>query len=168
MKRCILFIIIALLIATGCTQIPPKECWLVRFQVTTGDQMRARHTIEDAHSLLVSIEDSEGGTVHDMKSILLYRMGEGFVSEPMALELGDYQLTEFLVLNDQGDAIFATPKEGTEPGTMNFKYSVSDDTMTITWDMNGDGVYSDATVFEDGTYWNADDMDIKIVLYRQE
>lgn len=114
---------------------PPKDLGLVRFQVTTGEQMRALYAIEDAHSLLVSIEDSEGGVVCDRKNIQLYKMGEGFISEPLALEVGEYRLTEFLVLDDQEQVIFATPIEGSEKAylvddPLPIEFSVSKDVVT--------------------------------------
>jgi hypothetical protein len=114
MKKFIFFVILILLVAQSCVNLPSDEIGLVRFQVSTGEQLRALYAIEDAHSLIVSIEDSEGGVVYDRKNILLYKMGEGFISEPLALEVGEYRLTEFLVLDDQGQVIFATPIEGSE------------------------------------------------------
>ena len=114
MKKVIFLVIFTLLVIPSCVHLPSEEIGLVRFQVSTGEQMRSLYAIEDAHSLIVSIEDSEGGVVYDMKNILLYKMGEGFISETLALEVGEYRLTEFLVLDDQGQVIFATPIEGSE------------------------------------------------------
>ena len=80
MKRVIFFVILALLIAPCCVHLPTDEIGLVRFEISMGEQMRALYAIEDAHSLIVSIEDSEGSVVYDRKNILLFRMGGGFIS----------------------------------------------------------------------------------------
>ena len=134
MKKFVFCVILALLIAPCCVH-PPKDLGLVRFQVTTGEQMTALYAIEDSHSLLVSIEDSAGGVVCDRKNILLFKMGEGFISEPVALEVGEYRLTEFLVLDDQEQVIFATPIEGSEKAylvddPLPIEFSVSKDVVT--------------------------------------
>ena len=49
--------------------------------------------------------------MHDRKSILLHRFGDDFISEPIALHTGAYQLTEFLVLDASGNVIYAAPVE---------------------------------------------------------
>ena len=114
MKKFIFLVIFTLLLGSCSVLQQTDEMGLVRFQVSTGEQMMALYAIEDAHSLIVSIEDSEGGVVYDRKNILLYKMGEGFISETLTLEVGEYRLMEFLILDDQVQVIFATPIEGSE------------------------------------------------------
>lgn len=69
---------------------------------------------EDARSLIVTIEDDQGNVVYDQEQIELFNFSGTLAGEPLSLNPGNYQLTEFLVLNDQGEVIYATPIEGSE------------------------------------------------------
>src|SRR5690606_27794333 len=42
----------------------------------------------------------------------LIKLGDGYISEPMTLEEAEYQITDFMIMNEGGEAIYATPKEG--------------------------------------------------------
>jgi hypothetical protein len=65
-------------------------------------------------SLLVSVKDSEGTLIIEKLSITLFKFGEEYLSEPISLETGNYSLSEFLVLDENNAARYATPLEGSE------------------------------------------------------
>jgi len=67
---------------------------------------------ETVTSLLVSIQDADGNFVHEKRKITLYQFGEEYLSEPIALTTGSYNLVEFVVLDENDDALYATPVEG--------------------------------------------------------
>ena len=75
-------------------------------EVNSGGRMKA-----EASSLIISVEKFDGESVHDRKNIALHRFGDDFISEPIALHTGAYQLTEFLVLDASGNVIYAAPAE---------------------------------------------------------
>lgn len=80
--------------------------------VFSGSEINSGGRIKtEASSLVLSVENSDGETVHDRKNIALYRFDEDFISEPIALHTGDYQLIEFLVLDASGNVIYAAPTE---------------------------------------------------------
>jgi hypothetical protein len=57
--------------------------------------MSALYAIEDSEACIVSIEDTLGTLIYTEWPVLLYDMGGGsYVSDPLPLELGDYELTE--------------------------------------------------------------------------
>ncbi len=80
---------------------------------STGAPMSAgKPSVDDADAIVVSIEDAAGTAVYTDKQVELHKLGDSYVSEPLALPLGTYQLTKFWVLDEQGDVIFVTPLEG--------------------------------------------------------
>ncbi len=81
-----------------------------------------------AYQIMLSIEDINGTVVINDKLIPLYIFGTGFVSENIELKSGQYNLTKFLVINPEGEVVFASPVEGSElaylvkdPLPLNFK-----------------------------------------------
>jgi len=62
--------------------------------------------------LLISVKSANGEIVFEDKLIPIYGFGSGFVSEPIEIKAGEYNLTKFMVLNNLGQVIFAAPLEG--------------------------------------------------------
>lgn len=64
------------------------------------------------YTLLISVEDDKGSLVLDKEPIALYWFSDGFVSKNVELKKGNYTLTEFMVVNRNGEVTYATPKVG--------------------------------------------------------
>lgn len=75
---------------------------------------RAKAEAESMRFIVITVEDMSGNKVYDRKKIELYKFGENYLSEPVEFLSGQYSLTEFLVLSDNGDVAYATPLEGSE------------------------------------------------------
>ena len=83
----------------SCGVLPKSdETGLVRFEVGGGMRTSAWQVEEESYSLMVSVKRWRGHVVYEREVIELYRMGEGFISEPVGLEVGTYELTEYLVV----------------------------------------------------------------------
>lgn len=69
---------------------------------------------EDAKYVVVSIEKSNGEKVYESKRLEFYNFGGSLISQSLSLEVDGtpYKLTQFLVLNENYNVIFATPLEG--------------------------------------------------------
>ena len=78
-------------------------------EITSSSGGRLKQNIA---SVLITIEDASGQTVHNRKKISLYAFDGQYLSEPIALNTGSYSLTEFIVLDENETAIYATPLEG--------------------------------------------------------
>lgn len=70
--------------------------------------------LEDARTLVVTILDDQGNAVYDQEQLSVFNFSGTMAAEPISLNPGNYQLTEFLVLDEQGIVIYATPIEGSE------------------------------------------------------
>lgn len=70
-----------------------------------------RHDASTVAHALISVE---GPTSLSMEKISFYPFEDTFISESVALLEGQYQLLDFVVLNDEDQVIYAAPKEGSE------------------------------------------------------
>ena len=100
------------------------------FNFASNTQMSVQCGIEDAKSVLVTIVDIADTPVYTNEEITLYRMGTGIVSASLELKTGSYKLIEFMVVDNKGQVIFVTPKEGS-----NRAYLV-DDPLPIEFSVN--------------------------------
>ena len=75
---------------------------------------RVATSLPDGTSLYVSIRQAGGDDVYTLEPVLLLKLGDEYISEPLVLATGNYELTEFLVADGTGNVVYATPKEGSE------------------------------------------------------
>lgn len=64
--------------------------------------------------VVISIEDDLGNPVYTLEELTLFEFNGSYVTEPLILQVGNYQLTEYLVVDDEGSTIYATPQEGSD------------------------------------------------------
>lgn len=60
-------------------------------------------------TVVISIEDLEGNIIKNSESINLFDMNGHYISEPIDLLTGDYTLTQYLILNDANEVVYASP-----------------------------------------------------------
>lgn len=65
-------------------------------------------------SIVVSIETDGGVPVYAQQQLSLIEFNGSFVSEPISLEVGNYKLTEYFVLDENGSTVYATPLDGSD------------------------------------------------------
>jgi hypothetical protein len=63
--------------------------------------------------VLLSISDSDGNVQENTK-LSLYAFGQGYVSENLQLQIGNYWLTRFVIVDATNKIIYATPLEGSD------------------------------------------------------
>lgn len=66
----------------------------------------------EAKSVLVTVKDATGAFVYERKKLLLFQFSGEYLSEPIALKTGNFKLTEYVVLDENDNAVYATPMEG--------------------------------------------------------
>lgn len=65
----------------------------------------------NASSILISIEDTTGKSAYESEQVL-YNFNGTYISKPLALNVGYYNLTKFMVLDSTGNVIYASPVKG--------------------------------------------------------
>ncbi len=68
----------------------------------------------DVSSVMVTIVDEESNEVYTREVIDLYRFDEAYLSAPISLNPGRYDLMEFFVLNQDNEVVYASPVSGSE------------------------------------------------------
>ncbi len=69
--------------------------------------------VEDAAAVVVSIENADTQElVYDTYELVLYNINGQFITESLTLNTGDYNLTQYLVIDADQNVIFAAPLEG--------------------------------------------------------
>ncbi len=68
---------------------------------------------DDAKKIILTITNSDGSETKFLSSELgLYKMNSNYFSQKIALEVGSYLLTEFLLIDKDNNVIYAAPYEG--------------------------------------------------------
>ena len=68
----------------------------------------------NAHTLMVTIIDDRGIPVYEHEQIKLSNFSGTMAGETLSINQGNYELTEFLVLDEHGVAVYATPIAGSK------------------------------------------------------
>jgi hypothetical protein len=104
----------------GCREdeAATSETGNIRFalnpSVVTDGQGRKAMSLPDGASVYVSIRRISGDEIYNLEQLRLLKIGNGYISEPVALEGGNYELTDFLVADGAGNVVYAAPKEGSD------------------------------------------------------
>jgi hypothetical protein len=73
---------------------------------------RVQADIPAGAAVLISITKPDGTPVHGQKRLNILHLGNGYVTEPLLLEPGDYTITDFWVVRDSAEVLFLTPQAG--------------------------------------------------------
>ena len=86
----------------------------VQFGFSPVDLPSGRVTQADASKLLVTVEDSDGEVVLDRMELDLVAFGDSYLTDPVSLRPGSYEIPEYLVMNSSSEVVYACPKEGSD------------------------------------------------------
>ena len=110
-------VLLLTLVVTGCHEDDVSKPGTIRFTLNprvSDSQGRLATSLPEGASLYVSIRHAGGDGVYTLEPVRLLKLGGEYISEPLALSSGDYELTDFLVADSAGNVVYATPKEGSE------------------------------------------------------
>ncbi|HAA15396.1 MAG TPA: hypothetical protein DCE41_28340 [Cytophagales bacterium] len=86
-------------------------------------------------SILITVKDGQGNLVYSQEKLNIYPLGDGYITNPVNLEPGDYTLEEFLVLDSAEAVVYLTPIQGSQfadliPEPLPVAFSVTADLTT--------------------------------------
>ncbi|MDA3824240.1 MAG: hypothetical protein PF450_16730, partial [Bacteroidales bacterium] len=67
---------------------------------------------------LVTIANDDSVKVYDKEYIEFYSFGDSYITKSLSLNVGSYQLKEFMLLDSSKNVIWATPVEGSKLASM--------------------------------------------------
>ena len=97
---------------------PKIERGQVQLSITEKSVSNGRTEVDEPSTIIISISTQTGENVLEEEALSVARLGDGFIIDPILLEIGSYALTKFLILNDANEVIYATPKEGSSIGLL--------------------------------------------------
>ena len=105
-------LLITIMFIPSCNQV--EETGLIKFGLELSQESVLKGTIPDQElvAALVSIQDANGTVIYDKEYLELIHFGEQFVTRSLKLPMGEFMLTEFMLIDATGTVLWATPKEG--------------------------------------------------------
>ena len=108
-------LILSILSCKNDHSFEPNKTSTLSFGVSIIPDPDGRIIANDVPAMVrVSVVDAESNLIHAEELLELFSFGDSYVSESIELNVGDYMLTLFQVLNDEGAVIMASPLEGSE------------------------------------------------------
>lgn len=91
----------------------PRKKGKILFSLSKKESAEGRiASTSEPHAVRISILNGQGETVEQQRILQLISFGSGYVTESLELQPDNYAVTEFLVLNESEEVIYATPLEG--------------------------------------------------------
>lgn len=85
---------------------------LLGIELPENSAFAGRIAANDKLSILITIENESGEITLDQEVLKLIKLNKEYVTKPISLISGNYKIIEFMVINDQDEVIYMTPKEG--------------------------------------------------------
>jgi hypothetical protein len=106
-------LLLSLFISFSCEQeeITKERTGKIEFSLLPAGDISGGRT-KALQAILISVKDGDGNFVYEHHKIELYKFGEEYLSEPISLAVGNFSLTEFIVLDESNAVLYATPLEG--------------------------------------------------------
>lgn len=83
----------------------------VKLELDIPGSPNGRVNLENVKQVFITIQDRTGQVVTD-KKLQLFRFNHHFISETITLPEGSFTVTRFLVLDEEGNVLYATPIAG--------------------------------------------------------
>lgn len=118
MKSCYLIFLLFVLGLVSCSDekepAPAKQTVQFSFTPPTSSSSGGRVEAVDlpeGSSLLLSVTDPEGNPIFTFKKVKLLTFGSSVITEPVELPHGSYKVSDFILVDENENAIYATPKK---------------------------------------------------------
>ena len=101
-----------MMLFSSCNQV--EETGILKFglEMTDDSQLKAAYTDPSVVAALVTIQGQNGQLIYDKEPLELLRFGDQYVTTSLTVPVGEFMLTEFMLVDAAGVVVWATPKEG--------------------------------------------------------
>ena len=103
-----------MLFLSSCNQV--EETGILKFglEMTDDSQLKAADTDPALVAALVTIQGENGELIYDKEPLELLRFGDQYVTTTLTIRVGEFMLTEFMLVDEAGVVVWATPMEGSQ------------------------------------------------------
>lgn len=113
MKKLLSVVIGITLLSSACEKkVENKNPGTVEFAVNL-PQSTLKSTGQDQSSeftyAVVTIKDNSGNIIYNNEELAIYKMGDTYITKPLSLQPGSYELTGFMLSDDNKTITYATP-----------------------------------------------------------
>lgn len=115
MKKNFIFalaILTGLLSLNSCNQVEEKGQLSLGLEMMDENLQKSAATYEHLTTALITIMAEDGSLVMDKEPVELIKFGDAVMTRSLKLPVGGYILSEFMLTDSSGVALWATPKEG--------------------------------------------------------
>lgn len=106
------------LISTSCHQDEVDSSVVgqaeISFSISEALNSGGRVNAANPRTILVTIADQHGNFQYQHEKVELFKFGNDYISKPLSFKPGSFKLTEFIVLDENDNAIYATPAENSK------------------------------------------------------
>ncbi len=98
----------------SCKQV--EESGSLKFGLKLSEDSELKSAIADRRvtAALVSVRGENGEIIFDKEYLPLYMFGNTYTTESLQIPVGRFRLTEFMLIDETGMVLWATPVEGSE------------------------------------------------------
>ncbi|MFH0759060.1 MAG: hypothetical protein V2B15_17365 [Bacteroidota bacterium] len=104
--------LLGIMLLASCNQAEESGQLKFGLDLTEDASLKAATQENGVVAALVSVQDLNGGMVCDKAYLELIRFGDQYVTRSLEIQVGEFMLTEFMLVDAAGEVIWATPKEG--------------------------------------------------------
>ncbi|MEN8157857.1 MAG: hypothetical protein ABFS10_12980 [Bacteroidota bacterium] len=105
-------LLIGIMFLSSCNQVEETGQLKFGFDLTEDATLKSTEPEHEIVAALVSIADASGAIIFDKEYLELIAFGGEFVTRSLKLPVGEFALTEFMLVDAAGEVVWATPKEG--------------------------------------------------------
>ncbi len=114
LNKSLLLVVLSIITITACRKSDNEVIGTGSLQLsltTIATENGGRIEEGDPAKVVVSINDADGEVVLNSEELTITQFNDAFLLDPIVLEIGTYNIEEFLVLNESDEVIYATPLE---------------------------------------------------------
>lgn len=139
MTRFFLSMILIFFICVGCNDnsLDPalNQYGKITIGISSANSLKKTTSDEDVKYAVFSVVNSSGQTVYESKKIEILKIGTTYTSNPIELQVGDYNLSKFMLLDKNDVVKYATPVENSQKADfvsnpLNIEFSIQQDEIT--------------------------------------
>lgn len=123
---------LSLILSQSCVEDtePGQQKLGVAFSLSSDNQMIS--DLPANSKLVVNVQSQTGESIMEFAEVQFQLSDDGFVTRPIDLPFGNYAITDFMIVNENDEIIYAVPKSSgtladkvTQPLNLEFSYSSS-------------------------------------------